>query len=423
MLRYLYSALFYLLMPLVLLRLLWRSRKMPEYRRRWAERFAYFNFPKKSQHGLWIHTVSLGEIIAAIPMIKMLMQQYPELPLTLTSMTITGSNRIQKEFGDSVTHVYVPYDVPSVVKRFLTKVQPKMVIILETELWPNILYYCRQRQIPVMLANARLSERSAKGYQRLASITKEMLQSVTVLAAHAKADAERFIALGLPAERAHVVGSIKFDVDNSESIYQQAAVLRQQFGTRPVWMAASTHEGEEAKILQTFKQVRNALPTALLVLVPRHPERFAAVKALCQQQGFSVVTRSSGDICTDSTQVFLGDTMGELKTLYAAAAVAFVGGSLAPIGGHNVLEPISLGIPTMVGPHMHNFAEITAMLLQADALVQIQDTAQLAPAVQQLLTDAAQREQLKLNGNQVMTANRGALQKNLALIAQQLKFR
>ncbi len=420
MLRMIYSLLFYLAIPVVLLRLLWRSRRTPQYRQRWHERFAWFVIPANQQNGIWIHAVSLGEFVAAIPMVKALIQQYPDLPITITSMTITGSNRVQKEFGDKVFHVYVPYDLPTVVQRFLRKVKPKIVIILETELWPNILYYCGKQNIPVIIVNARLSQRSMQGYRRIAKTTKAMLQNVSVLAAHAKTDAQRFIDLGLSSDRVYITGSIKFEITNPPSVFEQADVLRRSFGHRLVWVAASTHEGEEIKILTAFKIILQSVPDALLILVPRHPERFSSVKDLCIKQNYHVVSRSSGEICSAMTQIFLGDTMGELKLFYAASDVAFVAGSLMPIGGHNVLEPIGLNVPTVTGPHMFNFEEINQLLLSANALRQVQDEQTLATAVIQLFQDTTLRAQMQSNGEKVLSQNRGALQKNLDLISQLL---
>jgi len=396
--------------------LLWRSRLIPQYRARWAERFGYFSIPKERQQGIWLHAVSLGEFLAAVPLVKALLIHYPHLPITITSMTVTGSARIQKEFGDRVFHVYVPYDLPTVVQRFLNKIKPKIAIILETELWPNLLYYCAKKHIPIMLANARLSERSMKNYQRIARVTRDMLKNITLLAAHAHADAERFLALGLPKERCVVVGSIKFEIDNPSDIFDRAKVLRASFGSRPVWIAASTHQGEEEQILAAFKGILHQRPDTLLILVARHPERFASVKELCEKQGYSVVTRSSGENCTSSTQVFLGDTMGELKLLYAAADLAFVGGSLVSIGGHNVLEPIGLNIPTITGPQMFNFAEINERLLAAGALIQIQEAQQLTDLILDLFENSERTKLMQFKGEQVLAENRGALQKNLDLI-------
>jgi 3-deoxy-D-manno-octulosonic-acid transferase len=418
MLRYLYSCLFYLAVPFILSRLLWRSRTIPQYRQRWLERFAYFKVHKQQQHGIWLHAVSLGEFVAAIPMVRALLQQYPDLPLTITSMTITGSNRIYQEFGNQVYHYYVPYDLPSVVKRFLKKVQPKLIIILETELWPNILHYCGKQHIPVLLSNARLSQRSMQGYQRIAKSTRAMLQNITLLAAHAQTDAERFVELGLPASRVVITGSIKFEIVNSPSIFEQAAVLRHQFAQRLVWIAASTHEGEEKQVLNAFQTILKTVPEALLILVPRHPERFTQVKELCSKQGFHVITRSSGEPCSMITQIFLGDTMGELKLFYAASDVAFVGGSLVAIGGHNVLESIGLNIPTITGPNMFNFSEINTLLLQAKAIKQINNQAELAQAVISLLQEPTARAEMQRNGEKVLSQNRGALQKNLDLVQQ-----
>tara|TARA_R110000868_G_scaffold69261_1_gene204158 strand:- start:37185 stop:38429 length:1245 start_codon:yes stop_codon:yes gene_type:complete len=407
--------------PFILLRLLLRSRRIPAYRQRWHERFARFDIESKWQHGLWVHTVSLGEIVAATPLIKAIQKRYPDLPITITTMTITGSERVRGTFGNEVFHVYVPYDLPTVVSRFLNKVKPKAVMIFETELWPNIMYACKKRHLPVMLANARLSERSAKGYRHISHTMKKMLSAITLLGAHAHADAERFVQLGLDNDKVQVTGSIKFETNIPASIFEQAEVLRDLWGRgRPVLIAASTHAGEEEIILDVFKQVAKSIPDALLVLVPRHPERFSAVIELCKEQGYHTVTRTSNEPCSMVTQVFVGDTMGELKLFFAAGDVAFVGGSLVKIGGHNVLEPASLGTPTITGPYMFNFEEINAVLTKAGALIQVFNPNELAENIIHLLQNSALRAEISEKAERVMKQNKGALAKNMALFAKLL---
>ncbi len=419
--RYIYSLLFYLAIPFILIRLLWRSRQNPQYRQRLAERFAFFHADRRWQNGLWIHAVSLGEVVAATPLIKAIQKQYPHLPLTITTMTITGSERVRATFGEQVFHVYVPYDAPIFVRRFLNKIKPKALMVLETELWPNILAICKRRKISILISNARLSERSANGYRRIPTTTRQMLSAITELAAHAQIDAERFINLGMDPARVTVAGSIKFDASVPPSIYEQADVLRGMMGRqRRIWIAASTHEGEETKILAAFSEVIKTVPDALLVLVPRHPERFDKVAELAKQQGYHIVRRTSHEPCSLMTQVFIGDTMGELKLFYAASDVAFVGGSLVPIGGHNILEPASLGTPTLTGPHMFNFEEVTELLLQANALIQVRDELDLAHTVIRLLQNSMLRAELSDNEQQVLERNRGALVKNLELLTRML---
>ncbi len=419
--RYLYSFVLYLILPFILLRLLWRSRHNKQYRKRILERLGVFSIKPEWQQGLWIHAVSLGEVIAATPLIKAIRLHYPTLPITLTTMTITGSARVTATFGNDIFHVYVPYDIPCFLKRFLKRVKPKALIILETELWPNMLALCKAQQIPIMLSNARLSERSFLGYQRIARSTKKMLSAITVLAAHAHADGQRFLQLGLDPAHLFVTGSIKFDVTVPASIMEQAQVLRNMLGhDRYVWVVASTHDGEEEKILQTFKQVLLSVPNLLLLLVPRHPERFHKITELCRHEGYHVVTRTSQQPCSTLTQIFIGDTIGELKLFYAASDLAFVGGSLVPIGGHNILEPASLGIPTITGPYMFNFTEITELLLAEQALIQVQNNIELATAVISLLGDSTLRADMSERAHQTLEKNKGALEKTMRLLEEKI---
>lgn len=412
----LYTALFYLGLPLVAIRLWLRSRKAPAYAKRIGERFS-LGLPSMHRGGIWVHAVSVGESIAAAPMIRALLARYPQLPMTVTCMTPTGSERIQALFADEsrIQHCYLPYDLPCAAARFLDRVQPKLAVIMETELWPNHIDQCARRGIPVALANARLSERSAKGYGRFAGLTAPMLAQMSLFAVQTEAEAERFRQLGARPETVEVTGSIKFDLSIDPQLLQRATELRQQWQAmeRPVWIAASTHEGEDAVVLEAHRQLLTSYPNALLILVPRHPERFNAVFELCQQQGFATVRRSAGEPVTASASVLLGDTMGELLFLYALADSAFVGGSLVANGGHNLLEPAALAKPVISGPHLFNFLEIAAMLREAGALQEVDDAEGLAVAVQRLFELPRDAQKMAEAGLKVLKANQGALQRLL----------
>ncbi|MGE7990447.1 lipid IV(A) 3-deoxy-D-manno-octulosonic acid transferase [Pseudomonas sp. NPDC089554] len=421
--RTLYSLLFHLGLPLVALRLFLRGRKAPAYRQRIADRFAR-GLPTMRRGGIWVHAVSVGESIAAAPMVRALLQAYPDLPITLTCMTPTGSERIRAMFKDEprIQHCYLPYDLPWAAGRFLDHVQPRLGIIMETELWPNHIHQCAKRGIPVALANARLSERSARGYARFAGLTRPMLEEMSLIAVQTEAEAERFRSLGARAECVQVTGSIKFDLKVDEQLLPRARQLREQWAAaqRPVWIAASTHEGEDALILQAHRQLLAVHSDALLVLVPRHPERFAAVHALCAE-AFTVARRSTGERVDSNTQVLLGDTMGELLFLYALADIAFVGGSLVPTGGHNPLEPAALALPVITGPHVFNFLEISAMLREAGALRQVDDAQGLAQEVRRLVELPQDARRMGEAGRAVMQANQGALQRLLDGLARLLR--
>jgi len=418
-LRFLYTFLFYLFVPLILLRLVWRGVRAPAYWRRWPERFGFCpSLPV--QQSLWIHAVSMGEVQAAVPLIHALRTRFPELPILVTTMTPTGSQRVREVFGDSVWHVYLPYDLPGAIARFLSRVRPRLLILMETELWPNLLHACQARAIPVILANARLSISSAAGYQRIASLTRQILANLTAVAAQTEVDAARFIDLGIRPTKVHVTGSIKFDTRLPAEFSEKAEMLRSQWGKdRAVWIAASTHEGEEEAVLEAFYELKKEFYDLLLVLVPRHPERFNRVAALCRRRGFIVARRSEGDVNT-KTEIYLGDTMGELSMLYAACDVAFVGGTLAPIGGHNLLEPAAVGLPVIMGPHVFECAEICRRLLEAQAAQQINDAEQLANAVKMYLSDATRRRQTGEKGRLFVENNRGALERLLSVISYQL---
>ena len=414
--RALYTLLFHLGLPLLALRLWLRARKAPAYAQRLGERFA-FRLPALQPGGLWVHAVSVGESIAAAPMIRQLLLRHPELPITVTCMTPTGSERIQALFAGEprIQHCYLPYDLPWAAGRFLDHVRPRLAVIMETELWPNHVHQCARRGIPVALANGRLSERSAKGYARFARLTAPMLAEMSLLAVQTKVEAQRFLALGARPECVQVTGSIKFDLNVDPALPVRATHLREQWQAdgRAVWIAASTHEGEDAVVLAAHRQLLESHADALLILVPRHQERFASVHALCKAQGFATVQRSLGQPVTAQTQVLLGDTMGELLFLYALADIAFVGGSLVANGGHNPLEPAALAKPMLSGPHMFNFLEIGAMLREAGALVEVDDARGLATAVRQWIELPRDAVRSGEAGLAVMRANQGALNRLL----------
>lgn len=413
--RFLYSLIFTLCLPLVLLRLLYRAWRAPAYARRWSERFALGGDLRAG--GIWVHAVSVGESIAAAPMVRELLRRHPQLPITITCMTPTGSEQIRKLFGDQVGHAYLPYDLPWLQRRLIRRLQPRIAIIMETELWPNLVAECRRAGVPVVLANARLSQRSARGYQRVAWLVRPMFAALDWVAVQSAAEAERFVALGVRQAALTVTGSIKFDLKPAAELLEQADRWRAQWGERPVWIAASTHAGEDEIVLAAQQLILRRHPQALLILVPRHPERFDGVARQVQQAGLSMVRRSEGTMPGMADQVFLGDSMGELMQFYACADMAFVGGSLIAGGGHNYLEPAALGLPVLSGPHRFNFTEISELLEQAGALVEVADAEALAGQVIRWLDDAGVARQAGAAGQAVVKANQGALERLLQGIA------
>lgn len=417
--RYLYTLLLYTAIPFILLRLLWRSGRLEGYRQRLLERFGYIDSIDADVRSIWIHAVSIGEVVAAIPLIKALQKHYPHHTLIITTTTPTGSSQVQKNFDTKrVRHVYLPYDLPAPIKRFLTRVHPQFAIIMETELWPNLLHYTNQQNIPVLLANARLSEHSMQNYQRIDGMTKKMLSEITCVAAQSDADGNRFIRLGLLPKQLVITGNIKFDLHIPTSLIQQGKSLRKNWGTRPTLIAASTHEGEEIILLEAFRQLRTHVPQAFLILVPRHPDRFAKVAQLCEIIGFSTVKRSLQQIPTKKTDILLGDTMGELCLLYAASDVAFVGGSLVPVGGHNLIEPAALHLPLISGHYLHNFLAVSELLKKANALIIVNDSQSLSNATSRLFKNPREKKAIAERVYQVSTANTGAVIKHINLIKQ-----
>jgi 3-deoxy-D-manno-octulosonic-acid transferase len=406
----------YLVTPIIVLRLLARGVRYRDYHKRWRERFGFFEAPGFAG-SLWVHAVSVGEVNAAEPLIKALRNDYPNAPLVVTTVTPTGSERVRQLFGDSVFHVYLPYDLPFAVTRFMRRVRPRLAIIVETEIWPNLYFACRNRGIPLMIVNARLSERSLRGYKPMGRLVARALGCVSQIAAQSRTDAARYRELGADPEKIVVTGNLKFDMPVPYDAELKGDELRHQWGRlRPAWIAGSTHEGEELPVLEAHLEVLTRWPDALLLIAPRHPERFKLVENSARSLGFTVGTRSADRVPSASHQVFVIDAMGELMPFYAASDLAFVGGSLVPIGGHNVLEPAALSTPVLVGPHTFNFEEITLTLIQEGGATRVNSAEELGTQVLQLLRDEPRRDRMGMVARIVFDSERGAVKRVMGMI-------
>jgi 3-deoxy-D-manno-octulosonic-acid transferase len=407
--RLAYSALLYLLSPFFVLRLLIRGRKAPAYLNRWSERFGWYE-KGQPQGVIWFHTVSVGEAEAAFPLIDMIVSRFPETPVLVTTTTPTGSARVKAFLGHRVHHVYLPYDMPGAMRRFYRCFKPAIAIILETEIWPNMLHQAKLRHVPSIIVNARLSEKSAKGYAYLGRFMRQTLANITHVCAQTDESMKRFVHLGLDKDKISVPGNIKFDIDMPAHLLEQADVIRRDwFQQRPSWIAASTHEGEDEKVLDAFSTIKKQHADTLLVLVPRHPERFNAVAKLCEKKGYTVTRRSEQKSSRVTTDVFLLDTLGELKLYYATVDIAFIGGSFVPTGGHNMLEAAAQSVPILFGPFVHNFTEISNRLLVKQAAHQVTDADELATWVIELLEHAEKRDKMGAAGRNFVEQNKGAV--------------
>jgi 3-deoxy-D-manno-octulosonic-acid transferase len=415
LLRGLYSVVLYLLLPITVYHLVWRGFRVREYFKRWDERYA--SYPESGgQPRVWLHAVSVGEVNAAAPVVNALRELRPDIRWIITTITPTGSQRVRALWGEAVDHVYLPYDVPGSVSRFLCHFRPSLALILETELWPNMLFGCRDRNIPVYILNARLSARSLKGYRVLKPLVGRALRTVTCVAAQSQDDARRFVELGANPQQVQALGNLKFDIDPPDPT-PLLEVFRQHVpATRPVWIAASTHEGEEQAVVDMHARLLQRHPDALLLWAPRHPERFPKAEALARERGWHVATRSGQQWPQADSQVFVINTLGELMAFYACAQVAFVGGSLQAIGGHNLLEPAAMGTATVTGPHLHNFAEISRRMDEAGALRICADAEEVGNTVQMLLEDQHERERMVQAGRALVANGRGALERTLELV-------
>ncbi|MBK8452176.1 MAG: lipid IV(A) 3-deoxy-D-manno-octulosonic acid transferase [Thiofilum sp.] len=407
-----YSALLYSLTPFLLGRTLWRSIKQPQHRERLLERLGFVPKRQSIRSCIWLHAVSVGETIAAKPLIEALLTTYPDHDLWITSTTLTGSQTVQRLFKNRVLSSYMPYDLPDAMRRFVQRVQPNLVLIMETELWPNLYAQCAQHAIPLALLNARLSPKSFKGYQQFHTLTQPTLQPVSLIAARSAQDAEYFKQLGANAAAVKVAGNIKFDLNLPSDLAEKGRLLRNSWGKgRPVWVAASTHAGEDEIILAVWQNLKARYPELLLILVPRHPERFNAVAELAQTTGFNIIRRSVQTPFSPQTDMMVGDTMGELLLWYAASDIAFIGGSLIPQGGHNPLEASALKVPVISGDQVHNFADIYPPLIEAGGAVLVNNAQGLEQQIRDWLEHPIRRQQAGQAGFEWLQPHRGVVKR------------
>jgi 3-deoxy-D-manno-octulosonic-acid transferase len=410
-----YSAIFYLLIPFVLLRLLKRSLKEPGYRMAIPERFGFFR-SKQPGKVVWIHAVSAGETIAAVPMVRRLLGR--GYVCLVTNMTPTGRERVKVLLGDDVENCYAPYDLPGSIDRFLRNNKPRMLITIDTELWPNMIEGCARRGVPTLLVNGRLSSRSAEGYGRIRPLILPMLRSLNLLAVQTPRHKDRFVSLGTDASKVHVTGSIKFDAVMAQGYADRLNRSRRRVAGRPILLGASTHNGEEAALLSLLPALQDLVPEILLVLAPRHTHRCEVVRRACESSGQSVVSFSDGGAVTPQDQVFLVDVMGELDALFELASVAFIGGSLVPVGGHNLLEAVRAGTPTVMGNHLDNIEDIAQQFIDSQAIMIVKDGRELQQVVINLMENVDESNRLVTAANKVMELNQGALDRVEKLIVE-----
>jgi 3-deoxy-D-manno-octulosonic-acid transferase len=409
--RLLYSAAWYVLAPIALARLMLLSLRESGYRQRWWERFGWVR--PLAGHGpvVWLHAVSVGEARAGATLLEKLREEFPQVRILFTTTTPSGAAIAARVCGGGVEHRYFPYDLPGVVRRFVARVRPALLLVMDTELWPNLIAHCDRQRIPVVITNGRISTRSARGYRLVRSLIGESLATITLIAAQSDTDARRFVELGAAAERVSTTGTVKFDAPVPCGLRAEARSLRRSLGdARGVFIAASVHPGEDGVVLDAHARVRAQLADTLLVIVPRHPRRAAEIDAMCRTRGLRVLRHSSA-IATAETDVYIGDTLGELLLLYAVSDVAFVGGSLVPIGGHNLLEPAALEMPLLCGPHTENFRDVVSKLGAAGALEIVTDAESLAARVLALLQSPQRRLRAGGAARGVVEANRGALER------------
>ena len=413
--RLLYSLLWFILSPFVLLRLFWRSRQNPAHRKNWQQRLGLINLEPAPR--IWLHAVSVGETMAAKPLIEALLEQYPKHRLLLSNTTATGSQTAQRLFADRVEHAYCPYDLPFAVSGCVKSAKPELLVIMETEIWPNLIASCHRQNIPVMIANARLSERSTKGYSRLSKLIKPALQQVSSIACRSEQDAEHFKLLGAKPKSVMVTGNIKFDI-LPKTLTTDVPALRQQLKPNAkIWVAASTHQGEDEQILACYQQLKTQHPELILILVPRHPERFESVYQLCANTNYTVQRRSEYASFSADCDIILGDSLGEMAYWYSAADIVFMGGSLAPTGGHNPLEASVYGIPVVSGPAIFNFNDVFDILCDAEIAWVEADQHDLQARILSLLQlTEAERSSIRQRAEQTLSQHRGVTDKLLSQI-------
>jgi 3-deoxy-D-manno-octulosonic-acid transferase len=415
--RVVYNILIYLLSPPFALYWCWRYVRNPAYRDRVMQRIG-FQYPQTKEGSIWLHAVSVGEVQAAIPLIRRLLHDHPSRRVVISTVTPTGAERVRALFGQQVEHCYLPYDSLGAVRRFFDAVKPDIALIMETEIWPNLYHECGKRAITLLLVSARISPKSVRSYRRMLPLIRRTLSHGIFIAAQTETDAQRFISVGAVPDRTRVTGNIKFDIEPDADLPNRGRAMRRDvLGDRLIWVAASTHPGEDEIVLSAHERLLERIPGALLVLVPRHPDRFTAVESLVRARGFSCVTRTDGKSCSPATQVFLGNTMGELNTFYAASDIAFVAGSLVPVGGHNLIEPAVLGLPILTGPHVFNSQDIADLFIEEGAAVVVNNVDELAEQLARLGEDAEARRTAGHKGLEILDANRGALGRLFDLLA------
>ena len=420
MTRYLYSLVLIIISPILIIRLYIRGFIVPSYRLRIKERFGSYNFKDrydKEKTTIWIHAVSVGEVAAAEPLVKKLRELYPEYQLFITTMTPTGSERVFSSFPQEIFHCYLPYDFPIIMYRFVNQMSPAVVIIMETELWPNLINACDKLNVKLVLANARLSDKSAKGYSRISHLTRGMLSKLDIVAAQSKTDAQRLINLGASPKSTIVAGSLKFNVSQEVTAGLNIPLFTQiKQSERTVVVAASTRKGEEEKLLKTIKSLLSIVPTLLFIIVPRHPERFDEVFGLFEREGFKCLRRSTATGFDADTEILIGDSMGELNYYYRVSQIAFVGGSLVDTGCQNVLEPAALSLPILTGPSQYNFSLICENLEKKGGLITVKDEISLEAELLRLIKDKRLRSNMGAIALAEINANQGALPKLLKII-------
>ena len=412
----LYVILFYLLLPILLIFRYLKGRQWQSFNARYQESLGRYNTTHE-QHVIWVHAVSVGEVEAAHVLINYLRNNYPYKVLVSTG-TETGYQRVRALQGDKVNHIYLPYDTPDAVERFIAHFQPRIGIIMETEIWPTLFAKCKKHGIPLFIVNARLSEKSMHGYRKIKGFLQRTLADVTGIVVQAEIDAQRYQEMGVSKQKIKISGNIKLDMPINAALRTQATQLKQNlFPNRQVFIVGSTHEGEESFFLQAYQQLKPQFPDLILVIAPRQPKRSADIKQLCVKHKLRVITRTEDTSCTDTTDVYLVDTLGELKQMYAVADYSFVAGSMVPIGGHNIFEPALLGVPVLFGPYMKNMEHLSQQLLAAQGAIQCANTDEIVAALSHIINNPQAAQQLVRNAHTFVSQNNGALAKTMAFIA------
>ena len=411
-----YILAIYIFLPFAVARLFLAGIKNPQYQKGWRQRFGIGVGLNTNNQLIWLHAVSVGEVNAARPLVEYLQNQYPDYELLITTVTPTGLNAVKKNFNDKVTHRYLPYDIPVCVNKFINTIRPSLLLVMETEIWPVLYSSCNEKKIPIALINARMSEKSFKQYKLLSGLCRTTLSYISILAAQSQTDAERFISLGADSERVSITGNLKFDIKLPINVVDEAEQIKRSFGLRPILIAASTHEGEEEIILNAMASIHRSYPDCLLIIAPRHPDRASQIIRLCDKIPLKTVSYSDSGQDLKDVQVFILDTLGHLPAYYAAADIAFVGGSLVPVGGHNLVEPASLGLPVISGKYLFNFREVRELLYEADAMLEITNADELIKSVIELFHHPELRQKMGERAKTVVDANRGNIDKLVELL-------